>query len=337
MKAPQKTLVTGGGGFLGKAIVKRLTERGENVSSFSRGFYSELESMGVVQIKGDISDKEAVEKACKGVDVVFHTAAKPGVWGDYSQYHNTNFIGTQNVISACIKHNVPRLVHTSSPGVIFNGHDMEGVDERFPYPDKFPTPYTKTKALAEKSVVSASKKGLKTIIIRPHLIWGPEDNHLIPRIIKRAKQLVKVGRKDNLVDTVYIDNAASAHILAADKLDQNKDLSGNIYFISQDQPIAMWDMINNILKAAGLDPITRTMPHGFVWLVGAILEVTYKSLKLKSEPKMTRFVADELATAHWFDISAAKKDLGYFPEVSTKEGLSRLEKWLREKSLKFEV
>ncbi len=330
MKSPQKTLVTGGGGFLGKAIVKRLVERGENVSSFSRGFYPELESMGVVQVKGDISHKDAVEKACKDIDVVFHTAAKPGVWGDYSQYHNTNFIGTKNVISACIKHNVTRLVHTSSPSVIFNDHDMEGVDESFPYPDKFPTPYTKTKALAEQSVVAASKKGLKTIIIRPHLIWGPEDNHLIPRIIKRAKQLVKVGSKDKLVDTVYIDNAANAHILAADKLDQNKDLSGNIYFISQDQPIAMWDMINNILKAAGLDPITRTMPHGFVWLVGAILEVTYKSLNIKSEPKMTRFVADELATAHWFDISAAKKDLGYVPEVSTKEGLSRLEKWLRE-------
>ncbi len=332
MKALQKSLVTGGGGFLGKAIVKRLVERGEKVSSFSRGFYPELESMGVVQIKGDISDKDAVEKACKGVDVVFHTAAKPGVWGDYSQYHNTNFIGTQNVISACIKHNAPRLVHTSSPSVIFNGHDMEGVDESLPYPDKFPTPYTQTKALAEQSVVAASRKGLKTIIIRPHLIWGPEDNHLIPRIIKRAKQLVKVGSRNNLVDTVYIDNAASAHILAADRLDQNKDLSGNIYFISQDQPIAMWDMINNILKAAELDPITRTMPYGFVWLVGAILEVTYKSLQIKSEPKMTRFVADELAKAHWFDISAAKKDLGYVPEVSTKEGLSRLEKWLKEKS-----
>ncbi|MCP4626348.1 MAG: NAD-dependent epimerase/dehydratase family protein, partial [bacterium] len=190
-----KALVTGGGGFLGKAVVKRLVQRGNTVTSFSRSHYPDLESMGVTQIKGDIADIDAVENACRGVDVVFHTAAKPGVWGDYRRYHDTNYIGTCNVVTACMKHQVQRLVHTSSPSVVFNGKDMEGVDERVPYPDKFHTHYIKTKALAEKSVVSASKKGLNTIILRPHLIWGPEDNHLIPRIIARAKRLVKVGKR----------------------------------------------------------------------------------------------------------------------------------------------
>ncbi len=326
---PRNILVTGGGGFLGKAIVKQLIKRGDSVTSLSRKFYPGLESLGVNQIQGDISNKDVVEQTCKGRDIVFHVAAKPGVWGDYTDYYQTNVAGTENVISGCLKHQVPILIHTSSPSVIFDGTDMEGVDESVPYPETFHTHYTKTKALAEQKVVAASGDTLKIIILRPHLIWGPEDNHLVPRIISRAKKLVKVGNRDNLVDTIYIDNAVDAHILAAEKLESHPELSGNIYFISQDEPIPVWEMINNILNTAGLDPITRALPHRLVWCIGAMLEFTYKTFGIKNEPKMTRFVADELATAHWFDISAAKKDIGYSPEVSIQEGLLRLEEWLR--------
>jgi len=330
VKKPTQVLVTGGGGFLGGAIVRLLQQRGEDVRSFSRSVYAELEALGVEQIQGDISDQHAVEQAVEGMDLVFHVAAKPGIWGDYSEYYQTNVTGTRNVISACLKHKVARLVYTSSPSVVFNGTDMEGVDESAPYPAGFHAHYPKTKALAEQLVVDAARKGLLTIILRPHLIWGPRDNHLVPRIIKRAKRLVRVGNGRNLVDTIFIDNAAEAHVAAADRLEINPGLSGKIYFISQDDPMPAWDIINGILKAAGLEPVRRSIPHKMAWLIGALLECVYKTFNLKGEPQMTRFLADELATAHWFDISAAKKDLGYAPRISTEEGLRRLEQWLQQ-------
>lgn len=327
--APQKVMVTGGGGFLGKAIVKLLVEKGDDVTSFSRNRYTDLAAMGVQQIQGDISDKVAIEHACKGVDLLFHVAAKPGIWGDYSDYYTTNVIGTQNVISACKKHHVSRLVYTSSPSVVFNGTNMEGVDESVPYPDKFNSHYPKTKAIAEQHVVRSASESLKTIILRPHLIWGPRDNHLVPRIIERAKRLIRVGSGRNLVDTIYIDNAAEAHILAANRLEENHKLSGKIYFISQGDPVPLWEMVDNILTAAGLAPVQRSVPYEIAWIVGAFLEFVYKTFNIRGEPQMTRFLAEELATAHWFNISAARNDLGYEPRISTKKGLIRLENWLK--------
>jgi nucleoside-diphosphate-sugar epimerase len=328
-KSLHKVLVTGGGGFLGGAIVRQLVDRGDNVRSFSRNFYPELAQLGVEQIQGDIVDKTAVEQACKGVKLVFHAAAKPGVWGNYADYYRTNVAGTQHVIDACKKHGVLRLVFTSSPSVVFDGTDMEGVDESVPYPEKFHAHYPKTKAMAEQLVIKAADKDLMTITLRPHLIWGPKDNHLVPRIIERAGRLVRVGSGKNLVDTIYIDNAAEAHVLAADRLKENPGLSGKVYFISQDNPVPLWDMVNDILKTAGHPPVKRAIPRKIAWLMGALFEVVFKMFRIRGEPQMTRFLADELATAHWFDIRAAKKDLGYAPTVSIKEGLSRLEQWLQ--------
>lgn len=330
-KIKQNILVTGGGGFLGKAIVKRLVEAGENVRSFSRSFYPELKSMGVDQLQGDIRDNAAVDKACDGIQLVFHVAARPGIWGDYKEYYKTNVTGTENVISACNRHNILKLVYTSSPSVVFNGMDMEGVDESVPYSDIFHAHYPKTKAIAEQLVVNASSDKLRTIILRPHLIWGPEENNFVPRIIAKARKLKIVGNGKNLVDTVYIDNAADAHILAAENLDKNPELSGNVYFISQGEPVPLWDMINAFLKAAGLGPVKGSISKQTAWLVGAAFEFFYKTLHIKKEPPMTRFVAEELATSHWFDISAAKRDLGYSPKVSMEEGLKKLEDWLNNK------
>lgn len=334
VKYGRKILVTGGGGFLGYAISKLLSERGDSVSSFSRRFYSELEPFNVKQILGDISDKKAVENACEGKEIVFHTAAKPGVWGNYREYYRTNVEGTINVIEGCRRHDVSCLVHTSSPSVVFDGNNMEGVDESVPYSKVFHAHYPKTKAIAEQYVLKASMSGLKTIILRPHLIWGPRDNHLIPRIIKRAKRLRIVGNGKNMVDTIYIDNAAYAHVLAADSLEKNNSLSGKIYFISQGKPVLLWEMINNILKTGGLPPVTRTIDPRIAALAGTFLELLYGLLDIKSEPPMTNFVAKELATSHWFDIRAAKRDLGYDPVISTEEGLRRLEEWLKNADLK---
>lgn len=328
-RKPENVLVTGGGGFLGFAIVERLAGRGDRVVSFSRNRYPELEALGVEQISGDIRDPDAVADALRGRDAVFHVAAKPGVWGKYADYFDINVRGTRNVIAGCRRCGVGRMIHTSSPSVVFDGRDMEGADESIPYPARYHAAYPETKALAEKEVRKAAAEGLRTIVLRPHLIWGPRDNHLVPRIIARAHKLARVGDGTNRVDSIYIDNAAEAHVLAADALGSNPGLSGNVYFISQGEPIPLWEMVDRILAAAGIGPVERTVPKGVAWSVGALLELTYALFRIKSEPPMTRFVANELSTAHWFDISAARQDLGYSPRVSTEEGLARLAEFLR--------
>lgn len=321
-------LVTGGGGFLGSAIVKQLIAKGNNVRSFCRSYYSKLEELGIEQIKGDIGDSGAVERACKGIDLVFHIAAKPPPWGNYADYYRTNVIGTQNVIDACVNQNIPKLVYTSTPSVVFNGADIEGADESFPYPRKYNAHYPKTKALAEQKVLKSASGNLRTIILRPHEIWGPGDNHIAPRLIARAKRLKRIGNGKNLIDTTYIDNAANAHLLAAEKLDENEALSGKIYFISQGEPMLAWDMINAILTMAGFGPVKGSVPYRLAWMIGALLEFVYKIFHLSGEPYITRFMAYAVAKSHWFDIGAAKRDLGYIPRVSNEEGLRRLEEWL---------
>jgi 2-alkyl-3-oxoalkanoate reductase len=324
-------LVTGGGGFLGSAIIRMLVTRGESVRNFSRSRYPRLEAMGVDQFQGDIADAESLQKACRGVDLVFHVAAKAGVWGPYSTFHQTNVAGTRNMIKACRANGVGRLVYTSSPSVIFDGSDMEGIDESAPYPQTYHAHYPRTKAIAEQLVRDEADSTLRTIILRPHLIWGPADNHLVPRIIQRAKRLRKVGEGKNKVDTIYVDNAAHAHILAAEKLITRPELSGRIYFISQDQPIGLWDMVNAILAAADLPPVERNISVNAARRIGAVLEWVYQTFRLPGEPQMTRFVAEELATSHWFDMRAAREDLGYRPLISTEEGLRRLRQWIQEK------
>ncbi len=322
----ERILVTGGGGFLGRAIVKKLLKKGAKVFSFSRRYYPELDELGVRQFQGDIFDKHSVDTACKNMDTVFHTAAKAGVWGKREEYFKTNVTGTENIIQACLNNSVRRLIHTSSPSVVFDGRDMEGIDESAPYPEKFHAPYPETKALAEQMVLKATSGNLNTIILRPHLIWGPGDNHLMPGIVKRAKRLKRVGRGKNIVDTIYIDNAADAHILAAERLKENPSLSGRVYFISQNEPISLWKMVNDLLDTAGLPPVKGAVSASTAMAAGTALEIFYRLFKIQSDPPMTRFMAKELATSHWFDISRAMKDLGYMPAVSIEEGLDRLKK-----------
>lgn len=322
----QTILVTGGGGFLGGAIVRHLLDRDSKVRTFSRHKYPHLEKLGVQQFLGSLDDSAAVNKAVKGCDLVFHVAAKAGIWGPYEDYHQTNVVGTENVIKTCREHGVPKLVYTSSPSVIFNGTDMEGVDESVPYPDHFEAPYPKTKALAEQKILAANDGSLATVALRPHLIWGPDDNHLVPRILAKgkARQLRRIGKRDNLVDSIYIDNAADAHLLAAGKLSLGSPVAGKAYFISQDEPISVWDLINRILAAGGVPPVSKSISPGLAYFAGCVCEGVYKVLGIKAEPRITRFVARELSTAHWFDISAAKNDFGYRPKVSIEEGLQRL-------------
>ena len=233
-------LVTGGGGFLGGAIVRRLRARGDEVRSLSRGRYPALRRPRRQQIQGDVADAGAVDAAVAGCDVVFHVAAKAGVWGRYAEYHRANVVGTENVLAACRRHGVRRLVYTSSPSVVFDGRDMEGVDESVPYPAHYEAHYPQTKAEAERLVLAANGPDLATVALRPHLIWGPGDNHLVPRILARGRagRLRRIGRANKLIDSIYIDNAADAHLLAADRLAPGSPVAGKAYFISNGEPIA---------------------------------------------------------------------------------------------------
>ena len=325
-----KALVTGGGGFLGLAIVRRLVRQGTTVCSFSRRRHDELEALDVEQRLGDLADEAAVRAAVAGCDVVFHVAAKPGIWGPFKDYHRTNFIGTKNVIAACREQGVSRLVYTSSPSVVFDGRDMEGVDESVPYPSRFAAHYPRTKAAAEQLVRAANDERLGTVSLRPHLIWGPGDNHLLPRLIARARagQLRRIGDSKQLVDTTYIDNAAEAHLLAAEKLKPGAAVAGRVYFISQGEPVNLWEMIDRLLEAAGAPTVQRTIPRGVALALAWGFENIHILLRRSGEPRLTRFVVQELCTAHWFDISAARRDLGYRPTVSISEGLHRLREHL---------
>ncbi len=327
-----KALVTGGGGFLGGVIVRMLRERGDQVRSFSRGAYPELEKLGVEQAQGDLTDSAALLKAAAGCDIIFHVAAKAGIWGGYDEFYQANVIGTENVLAACRAHGIGKLVYTSSPSVVFDGSDVEGGDESLPYPAHFEAHYPETKALAEQVVLAANGPELATVSLRPHLIWGPGDNHLVPRIIAKGKsgRLRRIGNRPCLVDTVYVDNAARAHLLAADRLTPDSPLAGKAYFISNNEPVPLWEIVNRILGAAGVAPVSGTISPQLAYTLGIVCETAWKLFNLSGEPPMTRFVAKELGTAHWFDISAARRDLGYEPEVSLDEGLRRLKEWLEQ-------
>ena len=322
-----KVLVTGGGGFLGKALVRRLLERGESVRSFSRGDYPELTESGVEVRRGDLADPAAVAAACEGMDAVFHAGAKAGIWGAEEEYRLANVEGTRNVLEACRKAGVGKLVFTSSPSVVFGGADLEGVDESIPYPERYEAAYPRTKAEAERRVLSANGPELLTTALRPHLIWGPGDNHLVPRLVARSRAgaLRRISGPPCRVDSTYIDNAVDAHLNALERLSSPDSApAGKAYFIAQDEPMPLWELIDRILEAAGEPPVRRSVSPRAAYAAGCALEVLYRLLGLGGEPRMTRFLAHELSTAHWFDLSAARRDLGYCPRVSTAEGLARL-------------
>ncbi len=325
-------LVTGGGGFLGTALVRMLRERGLPVRSLARRYYRHLEGLGAEQVQGNIGDPQVVAAAALGRKTVFHTAAKAGIWGPEQEYEETNVEGTRNVIAASKTAGVERVIFTSSPSVVFNGRDLAGVDESAPYSSRFEAAYPRTKARAEQIVLEANSAELATVSIRPHLIWGPGDNNFLPRIIARARQgqLRRIGRSDPLVDPVYIENAAFAHLLAAERLEAGSAVAGRSYFVTQGATIPLWEMVNHLLAAAKLPPVRRRVSLPLAIAAAGALEIAYSVSRRAHEPPMTRFLARQLSTTHWFNIEAARRDLGYEPRVTIAEGLSRLERWLRD-------
>jgi nucleoside-diphosphate-sugar epimerase len=321
-------LVTGGGGFLGRYIVEQLLANGRQVRIFSRGAYPQLQAANVDVVQGDLRDPLAVQNACRDVQTVFHTAAVPGVWGSRQLYFGTNLNGTQNVINACLQHGVQRLIYTSSPSVVFDGTDHIDADERLPYPTRWLCHYPHSKALAEQQVLAAAgTQGLRTVSLRPHLIWGPRDNHLIPRLLQAARsgRLRQVGDGTNVVSVAYVENVAAAHLQAERSLQQSTTISGRPYFINEPQAVNLWTWINQLLELAGMPPLQQRLSFRKAALLGGICETLWTLLPLPGEPPMTRFVAAQLAGSHSYSIQAAQRDFGYQPLVSMEQGLQRLQ------------
>lgn len=330
-----KVLVTGGGGFLGSAICRQLATAGHTVRSFSRERHPALDALGVEQRAGDIASMELVIDASRGVDAIVHCAAKVAPWGLLEDFYETNVRGTDNVLAACELNEIGKLVFTSSPSVVQNGTDQEGIAESAPYAQPFMNAYAHTKALAEQRVLAANGPRLATVVLRPQIVWGPDDPTFLPAILARARagRLRFIGKTKKKIDTVYIDNAAEAHVLALQKLAPGSVVAGKKYFISQGEPVFNEDLINGWLNADGFPPETRRIPLGLAQFLARAFETVYGALRIQKAPPLTRFAVDRMSTALWFDISAARRDLGYAPRVNLAEGMARVAQHLTRERL----
>lgn len=322
----KRALVTGGGGFVGIHIVKQLRAAGIDCLVLGRNTYPEAEKLGARCVRCDIRDATAVRQEITDVDTVFHVAALAGIWGDWEEYYQINVRGTENVIAACRENGVQNLIYTSTPSVVFNGDDIIEGDESLPYGKKVLCNYAKSKIIAEKNILASNSDSMKTCAIRPHLVWGPGDPHLIPRLLERGrkKELKKVGSCKNLVDISYVENVATAHLLAAKNLESTGTAAGKAYFISQGEPVNLWEWVDELFATFEVPALTKRIPFPLAYSAGAILEVIHRVVVPVREPKMTRFLAEQLAKSHCFSINNAKRDLGYKVEISTREGMKRM-------------
>jgi nucleoside-diphosphate-sugar epimerase len=330
--ANARVLVTGGTGFLGRRLVERLLAAGRPVTVLGRTPAPDLEKRGIHFIRASLDDTTAVEAACAGITTIFHTAARVGVWGRYEDFFRTNVLGTRALLAGAHAHGVARFVHTSTPSVVYNGHALANANESLPLTTACPSPYPLTKAIAEREVLAANSESLRTIALRPHLIWGVGDPHLVPRVLARARagRLRIVGDGQNRVDMVHVENAVDAHLFAeAALLTPNSPAAGRAYFITNGEPVLLWDWINQLLTALGEPPVTRRISLRAASTIGAVCETAWRALPLRGEPPMTRFIAAELAKDHWFDLTAARRDLGYVPRISMATGTAELVAALR--------
>jgi nucleoside-diphosphate-sugar epimerase len=325
-------LVIGGTGFLGGEIVRQLLERGERVRAFCRRRPEESGDAEIVL--GNLSDRQSLLNACRGVETVYHTASLPSISVHWKPFYETNIAGTQNVIDACCENGIRRLIYTSSASVTFNCQPQKGVDESAPYPKHWLAHYPHSKAIAEKMILDAvspnnpnSKVPFLACALRPHLIIGHRDRHLFPRLFKRAQRgrLFQVGDGSNLIDIIFVENAAFAHIQAANALtDSSSPVNGNAYYISQGKPVNCWNWINEILTIKKLPKVQQSISLKTAWKLGCFLEGWYKLFRLSGEPLMTRFLAAQLAQTHYLNIAKAKKDFGYEPKLSYEDGMELL-------------
>ena len=331
--AGNTVLITGYGGFLGAAITRRLLAAGHRVRGIARRRYPEWERLGVETVQGDLADPAVARRAVVDCQAVIHTAALAGVWGPWTSYYAANTLATNQLLEESIRAGCRAFVYTSSPSVTFAAVDQSGDDESVAYPKRWLCHYPHTKALAEQAVLSVGRRGsLASCSLRPHLIWGDGDPHLMPRVVARARsrRLRRVGDGTNLIDIVHVDNAASAHLLALEKLlAGDESVNAQAFFITDGVPQECWRWISRILEAANVPVPQQSMSYRRAYRLGAMLEMIYRGMAKRSEPPMTRFVASQLALDHYFCIDKARRLLNYQPIVDTDARLAACSPWLR--------
>ena len=321
-------LVTGAGGFLGRTICQQLLQKNYKVYGLARGHYPDLEEKGVLMHRLDITDEKnflALNKVWQGVKFgsCIHTAGKVDMWGKWDDFYSVNVVGTQNTLTFCKENSIRYFIYTSSPSVIFGGESIKNGDESLPYPKKYYGLYGRSKAIAEQEVLKANSNLLKTVCLRPHLIFGKGDKNIIPRIVELGQKgrLKIVGDGQNQVDVVHVKNAAEAHLLALNKLKQGEDVDGKVFFIGQG-PVFLWPFINKILGCHGVPPIQKKISFKKAFLLGYIVEVVLCFFRIYNRhPLMTRFLALQLGKSHYFNHKEANQALGWYPKIDIDEAL----------------
>jgi nucleoside-diphosphate-sugar epimerase len=320
-----RVLVTGATSLIGRGVVTRLQDRGDVVTVFQR----RPSGLGTAEHLGDIADPSAVAAAMAGNEAVVHLAGRVAVTGPWSQFEETNIVGTHNVIDAARESGVSRFVHVSSPSVAHGGQSLVGASAGAADPDKTRGHYATSKAQAELMALAADTPDLAVVAIRPHLVWGPGDTQLVARIVSRARagRLAIVGSGAALIDTTYVDNAADALVAA---LDRAPELGGRALVVSNGQPRPVRELVNRIVIAAGVEPPRIKVPYRMARTGGLVVERIWERQGRKDDPPMTSFLAEQLGTAHWFDQRETRRTLRWEPAVSLAEGFRRLHTWFEE-------
>lgn len=317
-----RILVTGASSLLLGGVARTLAERGDEVVCLQRRRID----LDVEQVLGDIREPATVARAVAGCDGVVHGAAKVGVVGSWDEYRSVNLTGTTNVVDAAHLAGVERLVHVSSPSVAHGGSAIVGAGAEPAVTGRRRAWYAESKALAERAVLAAaSEHAWGVVVVRPHLVWGPGDTQLVGRIVERARggRLALVGGGTALVDTTYVDNAVSAHVAALDAAAGAVGDGGRVYVIANGEPRPIRDLVAGICRAAGVPFEPRDVPAPVARVAGSLVERAWPHLR-GGEPPLTRFLAEQLGTAHWFDPRPARDELGWQPTVTLDEGLERL-------------
>ena len=320
-----RVLVTGAGGFLGRAVVRRLNEAGHAVVALVHENTAGVD--GVDRRSGDIVNLDAMAQAVAGCDAVIHCAAHLTPFGRIDDYYDVNVRGTDNLLAACEIAGVRKFVFTSCAGVVLDRGDLNGVNETQRVPARAPTPYLATKAIAERHVLAANAADFATVALRPHLLWGPGESTLLPRLAALAKagKLRLFGEAGKKIDTCYVDNAADAHVAALDRLEPGSAIAGKAYFITQGEPASVEGFVNGLLRAAGYPAETRRLSAP----VARVLASTAPLRRaVGADPLVTGDLLALFGQATWFNISAARRDLGYQPRVGMAEGFARVSSYL---------
>jgi 2-alkyl-3-oxoalkanoate reductase len=325
-----RVLVTGGSSLIGAGVARAIAGRGDEVIAFQRSPSARLDGVaGVTQVLGDVRHRDSVVAAAAGCGGIVHVAAKVGVTGPWREYRSINVGGTENVITAAVLNGIDRLVYVSSPSVAHGGEPIVGGQADPPVFGRRRAWYPESKAIAEHIALGMVSDGLGIVAVRPHLVWGPGDTQLVGRIVERAAggrlALVEGGRA--LVDTTYIDNAVDALVAALDAVHPGATCSGRAYVVSNGEPRMIRELVEGICRAADVPFAPREVSLRLGRIVGAGVERVWPLLRRDDEPPLTRFLAEQLGTAHWFDPRPARDDLGWTPSVSIDDGLGRLSDW----------